>query len=44
MNMVLRLHMFYVTIALEIASVAFEDVVTDIQENVVGSLIELEND
>lgn len=37
-------HMFNVTIALEIASVAFEDVVTDIQENIVGSLIELEND
>jgi len=36
--------MFNVTIALQIASVAFEDVVIDIQENVVGSLLELEND
>lgn len=36
--------MFNVSGSLQLASVAFEDVVVAIQKNVVGSLIELEND
>tara|TARA_B110001450_G_scaffold256992_1_gene290050 strand:+ start:3363 stop:3839 length:477 start_codon:yes stop_codon:yes gene_type:complete len=36
--------MFNVTTDLQVASVMFEDVVVAIQENVVGSLLELEND
>jgi len=36
--------MFNVSNSLQLASVAFEDVVIAIQKNVVGSLIELEND
>ena len=36
--------MFNVSNSLQLAAVAFEDVVIAIQKNVVGSLIELEND